>query len=530
MSASLGRVPVAGSIRLLLGHELRLWRRRVSDARRRWGRALPMVLVAVALVLHLVAFGAVRMLNRVPERIDEALVMPLLGGALVMLWSLLLAQALTAATRAFFEAGAIDLIHTAPIPPDRIFATRALAVAVITGGPFAIFILPLAHMGLVQGTPTWLALYPVLAALSLSATAGGMALALLLVRLVGPRLTRSLGQVLAVLIGTGLGMAVQGFNRLPTEDKVAILSGLSGQTEGVLPTLGHIAADLGRTLTGDLLALSWLGVGSVALFLLSVAALGPAFQRARALAGGAAETLPAQGRRSGKARGPVFGRGIAATLRHKELRLLTRDPWVLMPVLQRSIALVPTCLALAGLDSSGNLVLALTAPMLVVFAGKLAGGLAWLTLAAEEAPELIATAPVAAARVARAKVEAALIAMAALFGLPLLLLAVQDPAVAAATALGCVAATGSATLLAMAEPRRNARRDFGDRFRNSAGFAVAELAVTLGWAAVAWCAVQGQLLAAAGIAASTFALLAGAVSLLRGPKATAPAPSSSKPA
>ena len=522
MSAATGLASGAGSFRLLLGHELRLWRRRVSDARQRWGRVLPLLLLVVALVLHGLAFGAVRMLNRVPERIDDALVMPLLGGAVVMLWSLLLAQGLTAATRAFFEAGAIDLIHTAPIPPGRIFATRAVAVAVITGGPFALFILPLAHMGVLAGTPSWLALYPVLAALSLSATAGGMALALLLVRVVGPRLTRTFGQVLAVLIGTGLGMAVQGFNHLPNEDKVSLLSAIAGDATGVMPTLGRMAAGLGRALTGELSALSWLGVGSVAIFLFAVTLLGPAFQRARALAGGSSDVRPAGERRAGRERAAVFGRGLAATLRWKELRLLTRDPWVLMPVMQRSIALVPTCLALAGLDSSGDLVLALTAPMLVVFAGKLAGGLAWLTLAAEEAPELIATAPVAAARIARAKVEAALIAMAALFGLPLMLLAMRDPGVAAATAVGCIAATGSATLLAMAEPRRNARRDFGDRFRNSAGFAVAELGVTMGWAAVSWCAVQGQVLAAAGIAASTLALLAGAVALLRGPRAAAP--------
>lgn len=517
MSAALEGSPASSSVQwLLLRHELRLWRRRVSDARQRWGRLLPILLVAAVVALHALSFGAVRMLNRVPERIDDALVMPLLGGAVAMLWSLLLAQALTAATRAFFEAGAIDLVHTAPIPPGRIFATRALAVAVITVGPFAIFLLPLAHMGLLAGTPAWLALYPVIVALALSATAGGMALALLLVRVVGPRLTRSLGQVLAVLIGTGLGMAVQGFNRLATEDKVAVLAAIAGDAEGVVPTLARLAAGLGRAISGELLALSWLGVASVSLFLLAVAALGPAFQRARALAGGASEIRQAETQGSAGTRAPVFGRGLAATLRRKELRLLTRDPWVLMPVLQRSIALVPTCLALAGLDSSGHLVLALTAPMLVVFAGKLAGGLAWLTLAAEEAPELIATAPVAAASIARAKIEAALIAMAVLFTAPLLLLVLRDPGVAAATAFGCVAATGSATLLAMAEPRRNARRDFGDRFRNSAGFAVAELAVTMGWAAVAWCAVQGQAMAATGIAAATTVLLTGAIGVLRG--------------
>jgi len=127
-----------------------------------------------------------------------------------------------------------------------------------------------------------------------------------------------------------------------------------------------------------------------------------------------------------------------------------------------------------------------------VFAGKLAGGIAWLTLAAEEAPELIATAPVPTASVSRAKVEAALTASVLLFGLPVLLMALRDPAAAVWTGLGCTFATVAATLLALAEPSRIRRRDFGDRFRNSGVFALAELVVTLSLAGSVWFAVVGS--------------------------------------
>ena len=46
-------------------------------------------------------------------------------------------------------------------------------------------------------------------------------------------------------------------------------------------------------------------------------------------------------------------------------------------------------------DDAGALVVLV--PVLVMAAGQLAGGLAWLAISGEDAPDLVATAPVAAA-------------------------------------------------------------------------------------------------------------------------------------
>ena len=51
---------------------------------------------------------------------------------------------------------------------------------------------------------------------------------------------------------------------------------------------------------------------------------------------------------------------------------------------------------------------ALLVPVLIVAAGQLGGGLAWLAVSGEDAPDLIASAPVPASRVLRAKTEAVL--------------------------------------------------------------------------------------------------------------------------
>src|SRR5271168_2817207 len=59
--------------------------------------------------------------------------------------------------------------------------------------------------------------------------------------------------------------------------------------------------------------------------------------------------------------------------------------------------------------------LVLLVPILVMAAGQLAGGLAWLAISGEDAPDLIATAPLTSAQVVRAKIEAVIGCIALVF-------------------------------------------------------------------------------------------------------------------
>src|ERR1700746_519858 len=81
--------------------------------------------------------------------------------------------------------------------------------------------------------------------------------------------------------------------------------------------------------------------------------------------------------------------------------------------------LVPPGLLLWRSFSDGTGALVLIVPVLVMAAGQLAGGLAWLTISGEDAPDLVGTAPLRQTQVIRAKIEVVLVASGAVFA-PLL--------------------------------------------------------------------------------------------------------------
>ena len=66
-------------------------------------------------------------------------------------------------------------------------------------------------------------------------------------------------------------------------------------------------------------------------------------------------------------------------------------------------------------------------PVLIVAAGQLGGGLAWLAVSGEDAPDLIASAPVPPGRVLRAKTEAVLGGIAMVLAPFVAVLAIASP-------------------------------------------------------------------------------------------------------
>src|SRR5204863_3514179 len=105
-------------------------------------------------------------------------------------------------------------------------------------------------------------------------------------------------------------------------------------------------------------------------------------------------------------------RSAARVLRQKEWTLLARDPWLVSQTLMQMLYLLPPALLLwrSYGEETGALVVAV--PVLVMAAGQLAGGLAWLAISGEDAPDLVATAPIRRGLVVRAKIEAVLGAIA----------------------------------------------------------------------------------------------------------------------
>src|SRR5947209_6798037 len=116
------------------------------------------------------------------------------------------------------------------------------------------------------------------------------------------------------------------------------------------------------------------------------------------------------------------------------------------PLLQL-LYLVPPALLLWRSFSDSSAAIMLVTPVIVMAAGQLAGGLAWLTISGEDAADLVATAPLPPASVTRAKIEVVLITIAAIFAPLVAALAFASPLQAAVTALGVIVATVSATAI-----------------------------------------------------------------------------------
>jgi len=172
-------------------------------------------------------------------------------------------------------------------------------------------------------------------------------------------------------------------------------------------------------------------------------------------------------------------------LRWKEFVLLRRDPWLVSQSLMQLLYLVPPALLLWRSFSDSSTAIVLVAPVIVMAAGQLAGGLAWLTISGEDAPDLVETAPMPRAQAMRAKIEVVLIAIGIVFAPLVMALALVSLIQAAITALGVVVATVSATAIQLWFRVQASRSQFRRRQTSSRLATFAEAFSSIGWAATA---------------------------------------------
>jgi ABC-2 type transport system permease protein len=188
----------------------------------------------------------------------------------------------------------------------------------------------------------------------------------------------------------------------------------------------------------------------------------------------------------------------------KELRLLIRDPTLLSQVLLRTLYVLPLTFLLArnamrsrgdpihtavrfhGLGtiaygSASSFSVYAGAGALAFLAGQVAGSLAWITISAEEAPELLACAPVDGERVRQAKLTATMVPVALLLIAPLCGLAAFAPWVGAAASVGAAGSAVSAGLINLWFEKPASRKAFRSRRGGSVLGAIAELIMGLGW-------------------------------------------------
>jgi ABC-2 type transport system permease protein len=410
-----------------------------------------------------------------------------LTGTAFLCWTLMLSQALESVTRAFYARADLDLILSSPASARMVFAIRIGAITLGTIGLSALLFGPFVNVLAFQGGLRWLGAYGVLVAMGAAAVALAVALTVLMFRWIGPKRTRLLAQIVAAVVGAAFVIGVQAvaivsYGTLSRSDALR-----SDLVLSLAPGMDSVAWLPARAAMGDgtaLLAVLWAGLALLAGSILLAA---PRF---------ATDAIAAAGLPGGETRahGPSRLRSTSGSsaLRRKEWVLLARDPWLVSQSLMQLLYLIPPALLLWRSYGADTGQLTLLPPVIVMAAGQLAGGLAWLAISGEDAPDLVASAPVSAGAVLRAKIESVLAVIAVITAPLVVAIALASAWIAMATLAGVLAAAASATSIQMLFRAQARRSHFRRRQTSSRIATLAEALASISWAAAAGLAAAGS--------------------------------------
>ncbi|WP_019586586.1 hypothetical protein [Deinococcus apachensis] len=490
-----------GSLRWLVGQQL-AWQWRGLGGRQRRGLVAALVIVAL---LTLGGYVGLRPLLA-GANLNAPLPDPVLGPVLLaegFLLTVMVSAAVRAALEALFTRGDLDLLLHSPVPPRTVLASRALGVALSAGLASALILVPLLLILLVLGAWRGIGLLSWWASASLLAGSLGLWLTLGLVRWLGVRRTRTAASVVGAVLGASVFLLSQ-WGNLSGGDGTALFAAVSRFAPGVGGWPGSQSPLWfpARAAWLEPLPLLALLVASGLIFAGTVTALTRQFTR------GVQEAGESGGRRErpgGRTRPLRFAPGTRATLL-KEWRLIGRDPEVLSRTLLQLVYLVPLFVSVGRASVRGA-----AGAAAVLLTANLASSLARLTLDAEDAPDLLVSAPRSPAALRREKWLAAALPPALLGTLALLSLAARGVlgpgAPSGLPLLGLVLlGTGGAALMVLWQPLPLRRADaFRKREARPLVNVIFSLVFQLALSAAAYATTRGQ---AWGLAALLVALLA----------------------
>ncbi|MGE0212446.1 MAG: permease [Parvibaculaceae bacterium] len=500
-------------------HELRLswrdWLSMMTAGRRGREKRLAFILIIAVAGLHALAFGVVGPLLAKGVAADKPTLLLLTGSALLA-FSLMLSQAVESVTRVFYARADLDLVLSSPAPAKRLFAVRILAVAVATTSMSLLLAAPFINVAVLLGGFRWLGAYGVLLSFGALATAAAVVVSIVLFRLIGPKRTRFVAQVVAAIMGAGFVIGIQiaaivfygSISRFEVFQSEALLAAAPGPASALW---WPARAAMGEGLP----FLVVLGFGLGILGAVIAATAGTFGQHVLAAAG--VSMVPA----SRASRGGGFrSRSKASALRAKEWALLKRDPWLLSQSLMQVLYLLPPAVLLWHQYGEEVSALVVAVPVLVTTVGQLGGGLAWLAVSGEDAPDLVATAPITRGAALRAKIEAVLACVLVVAGPLLLGILWIDPRVGLVAIAGVLASACSAIAVQLWFRSQVQRSRFRRRHISSRVATFAEAFSSLLWAGASGLAAAGSWFAVA-FAILAFLVLAVAWSL--SPKGQTPA-------
>ena len=493
--------PAPGATLWFARHEWRLawrdWLAMMSGGRRQRLRRAVIAIATFVLFMHFVAYWVV---GRYADAAADKATLVAVTASLLLSWLLMISQAMESTTRAFYARSDLDLILASPAAAEKVFAVRIATVAL----SMALLALPLAapfiDVLIARGGWRWLGGYGVIAAMGATATALAVGLSVALFRVIGAKRTRFIAQVVAAVIGAAfvIGLQIAAILSYGTLSRVSILQ--SHALLAHMPDSSRIIWWPARAALGDGEALLGVLIASLAMLAATIAIVAPRFGE-YAVAAASVDTSPVvQVRRATAFRSMSPQRA----LRSKEWTLLRRDPWLVSQTLMQMLYLIPPAVLLWRSFNDGSGAYQLLVPVLVMAAGQLAGGLAWLAISGEDSPDLVASAPVPSGFVVRAKIEAVLGVIAVIFAPLVAALAVASPWHALVTAVGIVIAAAAATSIQLWFRTQARRSQFRRRQVSSRLATFAEAFSSIGWAATAAVAAASLSLA---IAPALLALL-----------------------
>jgi ABC-2 type transport system permease protein len=462
-------------------HEMTLawrdWTQMMAGGKSARERAVTIGLLIFVVLLHWLAYAIVKPL--VTDGVELSThTLVYVTATVLLVFSMMLSQAIEQVTRAFYARADLDLILSSPAPSGHLFAVRIGSVAVTGFLMTSLLAAPFINMAVALDGAKWFSAYGVLAAMSMLATGLAILGALALFRAVGATRTRFIAQIIAAVVGAALliGLQVVAVLTYGNLSRIEVL-----RSEMVLshaPVIDSLVWLPAKAVLGDGTVMAFLLAAAAAALTLIISATSGRFSsQAIATNSVSGDVIENAGRnRTFKRRSTV------KVLRAKEWMLLKRDPWLASQTLMQILYLLPPALLLwrdMGADAKLHVILA---PVLVMAFGQLSGGLSWLAISGEDAPDLVATAPVPQRALIRAKIESVLIVIGAAAAPFLLALAFVSPWGAAVTALGIVLASAAGISIQMWYRVSANRSQFRRRQTASKAATFAEAFSSIFWA------------------------------------------------
>ncbi len=452
-----------GGVLWLMGHELRLfWRR--GKMKPKSGLILVGFLLAIWLVASWAVFQAIG--PRIPpppfNHTDlDGLALTGVSIATAFIASVMVSQAILGAVDAIYTRNDLDLLLSSPLSAWRVLIVRSSAIAV-GGLPLYAGLLgpPLLWMA-IYSSPLWLSSIIFLVTLAFAATGIALLIVTALFRMIGPKNTRILAQILSMVAGGAVFLTFQYFNisgrtaaRMGQEEVAAMILRLH-----IDPNVWWLFP--ARAFTGDIPSiLLWVILAAI-IFPVGVFVFSRSF-----VADAAAASAMGKKKRGPDARIAEVRGGVTRSVFRKELRLLWRDPVLLSQIGLQLVYLLPLGFVLVSGSGRGiQLTEEAFAPALTLLASAISGSLIWITVSAEDAPDLIASAPVGASQIDRAKLLSAIAPVWTAMLIPLVALGVRDWQAGAWATAGVIIASCASALIGIWRRTPGSRRDFVRRRR-----------------------------------------------------------------